>query len=63
MPFAAPTLAVAVSLEHLAPHCYLPELGVWGATEQNAELRILFQIQSRIKSGVSNLRYGRSLER
>ena len=38
-------------------------VGVWGATEQNAELRILFQIQSLIKSGVSNLRYGRSLER
>ena len=26
--------------------------GVWGATEQNAELRILFQIRSAIKSGV-----------
>jgi hypothetical protein len=28
------------------------EFGCWGATEQNAELRILFQIQSTIKSGV-----------
>ena len=29
------------------------EIGYWGAMEQNAELRILLQIRSTIKSGVT----------
>ena len=39
------------------------EIGVWGATEQNAELRISFQIRSPIKSGVAEVRYYRLLEK
>jgi hypothetical protein len=31
----------------------LTGIGYWGATEQNAELRILLQIRSAIKSGVT----------
>ena len=43
--------------------CVMIEDGCWGPMERNTELRILLQIQSPIKSGVSNLRYGRSVER
>ena len=32
--------------------CFQALLGCWGAAEQNAELRILLQIRSAIKSGV-----------
>ena len=39
------------------------EGGSWGATEQNAELRILLQIQSPIKSRVNEFRYSSILER
>ncbi len=37
--------------------------GRWGATEQNAELRILLQLQSPIKSRVTEFRYSSILER
>src|SRR6202047_1490008 len=37
--------------------------GRWGATEQNAELRILLQIQSPIKSRVTEFRHSSILER
>jgi hypothetical protein len=37
--------------------------GVWGATEHNAELRIMLQIPSTIKSRVTKVRHCHSLER
>ncbi len=50
--FATAGAIVNVGGRPLFSRVILVKFGYWGATEQNAELRILFQIRNTIKSGV-----------